>query len=78
MENFKIGDIVEPVPIYDSAGSICGQKCKCRCERSPIYHLFRKAEVIFIHDSGNVDLDIRGNKLTLYDVPTAMLKKLNA
>ena len=77
MENIKIGDIVEPVPIYDSAGSICGQKCKCRCERSPIYHLFRRAEVIFIHDSGNVDLDIRGNKLTLYDVPAAMLRKVS-
>ena len=75
MENFKIGDIVALVPIYDAAGSICGQKCKCRCEPSPLYHLFRKAEVIFIHESGNVDLDVQGNKLTPYDVPTAMLKK---
>lgn len=58
MENVKIGDIVAPVPIYDSAGSICGQKCKCR------------------HESGNVDLDLKGNRLTLYDVPTVMLRKV--
>lgn len=76
MENVKIGDIVAPVPIYDSAGSICGQKCKCRCERSQIYHLFREAEVIFIHESGTVDLNLFGNKLTLYDIPTTMLRKV--
>lgn len=75
MENVKIGDIVAPVPIYDSAGSICGQKCKCRCDKNWLYHLFRTAEVIYIHESGNVDLDLKENSLTLYDVPTVMLRK---
>jgi hypothetical protein len=37
--------------------------------------LFKTAEIIFIHENGNVDLDTQQNKLTLYDVPPEMIEK---
>lgn len=72
---YKIGDIVKPKPNYNYKATVCGQCCKGKTEKSWIYHLFNTAEIIFIHENGNVDIDTCQNRLTLYDVPPEMLEK---
>lgn len=76
MENaYKIGDIVKPKPNYERCSHICDQNCKRHCEKSWLYHLFKTAEIIFIHESGNVDLSYNGGGIC-YDIPFEMLEKV--
>ena len=53
---YEIGDIVKPKPNYERCATVCGQRCKCNIDKNWLYHLFKTAEIIFIHENGNVDL----------------------
>lgn len=69
---YKIGDKVKPLPYYPCNGMICGQKCKVRFKENSLYNDFKAAEIIFIHESGNVD--IQNNHGIWYDVQPEKLE----
>lgn len=69
---YKIGDKVSPKANYNRCATVCGQCCKSKTEKSWLYHEFKTAEIIFIHESGNVD--VQNNHGIWYDILPEMLE----